>query len=94
MSVNIAIPTALRGFVGGSSSVDVEAGTVAEALDALTTDHPGLQKHLRDGSGKLRSFVNVYLGDEDIRFLPEKAATALKAGDSLIIVPSIAGGAA
>ena len=93
MSVNIAIPTALRSFVGGASSVDVEGATVSDALEQLTTTHPGLQKHLRDASGKLRSFVNVYLGDEDIRFLPQKDATALKAGDSLIIVPSIAGGA-
>lgn len=94
MAVNIAVPTALRGFVGGASSVDVEGATVADALTALTTDHPGLSKHLRDDSGKLRSFVNVYLGDEDIRFLPDKDATAVKDGDSLLIVPSIAGGAA
>lgn len=92
MAVNIAIPTALRAYVGGAASVDIEGATVEEALANLTTTHEGLAKHLRDKSGKLRSFVNVYLNDEDIRFLPEKGATALSDGDSLIIVPSIAGG--
>lgn len=92
MAVNIAIPTALRAYVGGQSSVDIEGGTVDEALGNLTTVHAGLAKHLRDKHGKLRSFVNVYLNDEDIRFLDDKGATALKDGDSLIIVPSIAGG--
>ena len=92
MVVNIAIPTALRAYVDGQASVDVEGTTVDEALGNLTTTHAGLAKHLRGKNGKLRSFVNVYLNDEDIRFLPEKGATALSAGDTLIIVPSIAGG--
>jgi molybdopterin synthase sulfur carrier subunit len=92
MAVNIAIPTALRAYVEGQSSVDIEGSTVDEALNNLTTTYPGLARHLRDASGKLRSFVNVYLNDEDIRFLDERGATALSAGDSLIIVPSIAGG--
>ena len=92
MAVNIAIPTALRAYVGGNGSVDVEGATVDEALDNLTTTHAGLARHLRDKAGKLRSFVNVYLNDEDIRFLDDKGATVLKDGDSLIIVPSIAGG--
>ena len=64
-----------------------------EALGALTTRYPSLQKHLRDAEGKLRSFVNVYLGEEDIRFL-QKEATPVGAGAELTIVPSIAGGAA
>ena len=93
MAVNIAIPTALRAYVGGKESVDVEGGTVDEALASLTTTYEGLSRHLLDKNGKLRSFVNVYLNDEDIRFLDSKGATALKSGDSLIIVPSIAGGA-
>ncbi len=92
MAVNIAIPTALRAYVEGKSSVDIEGATVDEALDNLTTTYAGLAKHLRDSRGKLRSFVNVYLNDEDIRFLDDKGATALSAGDTLIIVPSIAGG--
>lgn len=93
MAVEITIPTALRAYTDRHAVVSVDAGTVEEALQALTTAHPGLAKHLRDSSGKLRSFVNVYLGDEDIRFLPQKANTVLAGGESLIIVPSIAGGA-
>ena len=94
MAISIAIPTALRAYVGGAAAIEVEGATVREALDELTRTHTGLAKHLRDGTGKLRSFVNVYLNDEDIRFLADKDDTALKAGDSLIIVPSIAGGRA
>ena len=93
MAVQISIPTALRSFTGGAPQVAVEGGTVAEALQNLTEQHQGLRKHLRDDSGKLRSFVNVYLGDEDIRFLPDKDATTVTDGAELIIVPSIAGGA-
>ena len=92
MPVSIAIPTALRAYVDGQAQVEVNADTVGQALDALTTTHAGLARHLRDDKGKLRSFVNVYLNDEDIRFLPDREGTVLKAGDSLIIVPSIAGG--
>ncbi|MCB9779098.1 MAG: MoaD/ThiS family protein [Alphaproteobacteria bacterium] len=93
MAVEIAIPTALRSFTGGAATVEVDAATVGEALGRLTTDHPQLQKHLRGPDGKLRSFVNVYLNDEDIRFVDGGEGATLKAGDSLIIVPSIAGGA-
>ncbi len=90
--VKISIPTALRSYTGGLATVELDATTVGGALERLTTTHTALNKHLRDTTGKLRSFVNVYLNDEDIRFLPEKETTALRAGDSLIIVPSIAGG--
>lgn len=93
-SVVISIPSALRGFVGGAASVAVEARTVAGALEALTTQHSRLAPHLRDSSGKIRSFVNIYLNDEDVRFLPDKDGSVLEAGDVLTIVPSIAGGAA
>jgi adenylyltransferase/sulfurtransferase len=89
----IHIPTPLRAYTDGNASVTVEGATVGEALNALTTAHGGLAKHLRDGSGKLRSFVNVYVGDEDIRFL-EKEGTAIGADTEITIVPSIAGGAA
>ncbi|MFZ5478922.1 MAG: MoaD/ThiS family protein [Myxococcota bacterium] len=92
MAVTISIPTALRAYTAGAASVPVDAARAGEALDALTTRYPDLAKHLRGSDGKLRSFVNVYLNDEDIRFL-EKEATPLKDGDTLIIVPSIAGGA-
>ena len=92
MAVQISIPTALRAYTGGARQIQVEGDTVAEALENLTRTHAGLQKHLRDDAGKLRSFVNVYLGDEDIRFLPDRDQTAVKDGAELIIVPSIAGG--
>ena len=91
VAISISIPAALRAYTDGKASVAVEAATAGQALDALTTGYPGLAKHLRDAEGKLRSFVNVYLNDEDIRHL-QRDATALKAGDTLIIVPSIAGG--
>ncbi|MCK6524190.1 MoaD/ThiS family protein [Myxococcota bacterium] len=93
MAVNIHIPTPLRVYTERQATVTVEAATVGEALSALTTRYPNLQKHLRDGEGKLRSFVNVYLGEEDIRFL-QKEATPIGANADLTIVPSIAGGAA
>lgn len=94
MAIQIAIPTALRPYAGGSAVVEVQATTVIGALDALVALHPKLGAHLRDPSGKLRSFVNVYLNDEDVRFLPGKDQTALAGGEVLTIVPSIAGGAA
>jgi molybdopterin converting factor small subunit len=87
----IHIPTPLRPYADNQASVTVGGATVGEALASLTTTYTGLAKHLRDDSGKLRSFVNVYLGDEDIRFL-EAEATAVADTDELTIVPSIAGG--
>src|SRR5262245_3325185 len=93
MSVNILIPTALRNYAGGSDSVAVDASNVGAALDALTGKYPELKKHLYNDEGQLRHFVNIYVNDEDIRYA-EKSATALKAGDVLSIVPSIAGGIA
>ena len=87
----IFIPTPLRPYADGAASVEVAGDTVGAVLDALTTTHSGLARHLRDESGKLRSFVNVYLGDEDIRFL-DGDATAVSDSDELTIVPSIAGG--
>jgi len=88
----IALPTPLRPYAGGRDSVDAEGTTVGEALAALTAQHPPLQRHLFDEAGRLRSFVNVYRGDEDVRFL-DGAATPLAEDDTLWIVPSIAGGA-
>ncbi len=89
----IHIPTPLRQYVGKQTSVDVPGTTVAEAMNALIAQHPDLRKHLYTEDGKLRAFVNLYLNDEDIRYL-QKEATALKDGDNISIVPSIAGGAA
>ncbi len=89
----IHIPTPLRQYVGKQASVDVAGATVGEAMNALVAQHPDLRKHLYTDDGKLRAFVNLYLNDEDIRYL-QKEATALKDGDNISIVPSIAGGAA
>jgi len=88
----IHIPTPLRQYVGKRASVDVEGATVGEAMNALVAQHPELRKHLYTDEGKLRAFVNLYVNDEDIRYL-QKEATALKDGDNISIVPSIAGGA-
>ena len=89
----IQIPSALRSFTDNQARVDVEAVTAGEALAALAAAYPSLRKHLYSDDGQLRSFVNVYKNDEDIRFLG-RDATPLAAGDTLIIVPSIAGGRA
>ena len=72
-------------------TVEVKAGTIAEALSGLVSKHPDLRRHLYTEDGKLRSFVNVYLNDEDVRYL-QKEATAVKDSDTISIVPSIAGG--
>ena len=69
MSVLIHIPTPLRAYTGGQPSVSLQGDTVGQALEQLMTDYPQLKKHLRDANGKLRSFVNIYVGDEDIRSL-------------------------
>jgi sulfur-carrier protein len=88
----IYIPTPLRPYAEGNDTLEVNAGTVQIALDELTQVFPDLRKHLFTGEGKLRAFVNVYLNDEDIRYLPAKEQTAVTASDTLSIVPSIAGG--
>lgn len=87
----ILIPTPLRQFAGGNDTVEVSGATAGEALASLTAQHPDLKKNLFNDEGKLRSFVNVYVNDEDIRFL-KKDATEVAAGDTISIVPSIAGG--
>ena len=89
----IHIPTPLRQYVGKQASVEVQGKTVAEAMTALVARHPDLRRHLYTEDGKLRAFVNLYVNDEDIRYL-QKEATALNEGDNISIVPSIAGGAA
>src|ERR671924_1928974 len=92
MPNTIHIPTPLRPFTDKKESVEVNGKTVGELLADLTTRHEGLRKHLYTDEGKLRNFVNVYLNDEDIRYL-QKEQTPVKPGDSLSIVPSVAGGA-
>jgi len=90
--MQIFIPTPLRPYADGKDAVDVNVATIAEALNALTEAHPALRKHLFTEEGKLRAFVNLYLNDEDVRYLPEKEQTAVSDGDTLTIIPSIAGG--
>ncbi len=92
MAIKVMIPTPLRAYTGKKDSVELQAGTVGEALAALTAQFAELRKHLYAEDGRLRSFVNVYLNDEDIRYL-QKDKTALSDGDTISIVPSIAGGA-
>jgi adenylyltransferase/sulfurtransferase len=90
--MTIFIPTPLRPYAGGADSVEIEAATVAAALETLTRTHPDLRKHLFTPEGKVRAFVNLYLNDEDVRYLPAREATAVAASDTLSIIPSIAGG--
>ncbi|MGH9774713.1 MAG: MoaD/ThiS family protein [Candidatus Acidiferrales bacterium] len=92
MAVKVIIPTPLRPYAGRRESVELQAGTVGEALQALSSQFEELRKHLYSEDGRLRSFVNVYLNDEDIRFL-QKEKTATREGDTISIIPSIAGGA-
>ena len=89
--MKILIPTPLRQYAGKKSTVEVNAVTVGEALNHLTSNHPELRRHLYTDEGKLRAFVNLYFNDEDIRYL-DREHTALQESDTLSIVPSIAGG--
>ncbi len=91
MSVTVRIPTQLRPLTGGAGEVEVDGGTVGQALTSLDTAHPGLADRLFDDDGQLRRFVNVFLADEDVRFL-EGLATPVTAGQTISIVPAVAGG--
>src|SRR6516225_7882979 len=88
----ILIPTPLRPYTDKQDSVDAVGSTVGELLADLTRKHAGLKAHLYNEQGKLRSFVNVYVNDEDIRYL-QKEHTPVGAGDTVSIIPSVAGGA-
>lgn len=88
----VMIPTPLRAFTRGQKAVRVAGATVDDALSALTAAYPDLTRHLFNDEGKLRNFVNVYLGENDVRYL-RQGATAIRENDTLSIVPSIAGGA-
>jgi adenylyltransferase/sulfurtransferase len=90
--MTIFIPTPLRSYAGGINELRVNAGTIAAGLDALKQEHPELRQHLFTAEGNLRAFVNLYLNDEDVRYLPAKEATRVTAADTLSIIPSIAGG--
>ncbi|SVC07798.1 uncharacterized protein METZ01_LOCUS260652 [marine metagenome] len=91
MAVTIRIPTTLRPLTSGKPAVDVEAGTVGEALAALDAIHPGFIERITDESGDLRRFVNVFVSDEDVRFL-DGLDTAVPEGGTVAIVPAVAGG--
>ena len=93
MAVTVHIPTPLRKLTDNRAEVEAEAAHVAELVEGLEQAHAGIKEKLLDDSGDIRRYVNVYVNDEDIRFLDGKE-TALKDGDSVSIVPAIAGGAA
>ncbi len=89
--MKILIPTPLRQYADKQAAIEISGNTVGEALGNLTSRYGDLRKHLYTDDGKLRAFVNVYLNDEDIRYLG-KEQTPVKQGDTISIVPSIAGG--
>jgi molybdopterin converting factor small subunit len=87
----VRIPAALRDYTGGTAELDVTADTVASALDHLSANYPQLRRHLYADNGELRSYVNVFLNEDDVRTL-SGLGTMVGAQDTLMIVPSIAGG--
>lgn len=91
MAVTVRIPTTLRPLSGGSSTVQVEGDTLAEVIANLDTAHPGFNDRLLDESGALRKFVNLFVADDDVRYL-DGLATATPAGSTISIIPAVAGG--
>lgn len=91
MSASVKIPTPLRKVTNGEANVSAEGGTIREMIDDLERQFPGMRERLCDDDGALRRFVNVFVGDEDIRFL-EGLDTALEEGVQVSIVPAVAGG--
>src|ERR1700710_2218403 len=92
MATKILIPTPLRPYTDKKDAVDADGATVGELLADLTRKHAGLKAHLYNEQGKLRSFVNIYVNDQATRYR-EKERTPIKAGDTVSIIPSVAGGA-
>lgn len=90
MAIEVRIPTILRDYTGGAKTVEADGATLAELVDHLEASHPGLKDRLVD-NGSLRRFVNVYLNDEDVRFLGG-LGTELSDGDSVTVLPAVAGG--
>ena len=90
--MKIHIPTPLRAYTNNQETVTVAGTTLASGLENLVVTYPALRQHLFTPEGKLRSFVNVYVGDEDMRYLPEKEGTAVSDAAEVTIIPSIAGG--
>ena len=91
MAISVLIPTPLRNLTGGQDTVSADAPNITSLVDVLAEQHPGMGGRLRGDDGQLRRFINIYVNDEDIRFL-QGAETALKDGDQVSIVPAIAGG--
>ena len=91
MSISVKVPTILRTYTGGSSDVTVTGGTLAEALANLDEQFPGIGARVLDDEGRLRRFVNVYVNDDDVRFL-EDLQTPTPDGASISIIPAVAGG--
>ncbi|PSK97209.1 molybdopterin synthase subunit MoaD [Haloactinopolyspora alba] len=90
MAVEVRIPTILRQYTGGAKTVEGDGATLSALIDDLETRHPGLRERLLD-DGALRKFVNVYLNDEDVRFL-DGPGTAVSDGDAVTVLPAVAGG--
>ena len=91
MSVSVRIPTILRTYTGGAAEVATEPGTLREVLAGLDASYPGLAGRILDDSGKIRRFVNVYVGDEDVR-LAQGLDTEVSAGTQVSVIPAVAGG--
>ena len=91
MRVTVRVPTILRTYTGGAAEVSVEGGTLAEVVAALDAAHPGIAGRVLDDQGKLRRFVNVYVGDEDVRFA-DGLGTATPDGSTVSVIPAVAGG--
>jgi molybdopterin synthase sulfur carrier subunit len=91
MPVSVRIPTTLRTLTGGQSEVQVDGGSVGEVLSALESAHPGFKERLLDENGGLRRFVNVFVSDDDVRFL-QGLDTPVPDGETVSIIPAVAGG--
>jgi molybdopterin converting factor small subunit len=91
MSVTVRVPTILRTYTGGAAEVVAEGSTLAEVIESLESAHPGIRARVLDDTGKLRRFVNVYVGDEDVRFA-DGLATPVPAGAEVSVIPAVAGG--
>lgn len=91
MSVTVRVPTILRPLTGGASEVTVVGATLAEVISALDADHAGFAERVLDDDGRVRRFVNVYVGDEDVRFA-DGLATPTPAGSVVSVIPAVAGG--
>jgi sulfur-carrier protein len=91
MSVSVRVPTILRTYTKGESQVTVDGSTLSEVIDALDASYPGLKGRIVDEQGELRRFVNIYVGNDDVRFA-DGLATATPEGSSISVIPAVAGG--